>query len=363
MEIYFFVYIIAFLTMLWDRPSISKKTKKRLMTFNIVWLTCFFGFRWDCGTDWNQYYGIFEDVQWNNFYNLNRYGNQNVEIGFAFVNVLCKSLGTYTFYLLVSNAARFLCMAYASFKLSKYPIITFFGFQSIQYFFPTRNPFATAIFYLAFIFIVNKKFRNYIYTWVCACSIHISSIIVLPTYWLYGYRIKFIYQIIIYLSSILLEKVITQFIQTYAVVYSFGFATLSEKVETYSQAFREEGSRSLLQYAFPLFFLSLFEYVRKKGTFVNDQETKNFDFYVIVYLISLIIVTIFQNTMSDLTRYSEFFYTWPLLMPFVLKYFKKYRTIIIISIISYYIYRLNNSINYNYYRDLFIPYRSIFGVF
>lgn len=62
--------------------------------------------------------------------NFNRYGEQNLEIGFAFVNILLKSigLGSYTFYLLVTNLCRFLLIAYVSFKLSKYPIVTFLAF-------------------------------------------------------------------------------------------------------------------------------------------------------------------------------------------------------------------------------------------
>lgn len=345
-----------------DTPNTSIKTKKRLMTFVIVWLTLFFGLRWECGTDWDQYYWIFKEVSWGNFLNMNRYGDQNVEPLFAFVNVFLKTIGmgSYTFYLLVTNAIRFTLMAYASFKLSKYPLVTFFGFLSVQYYFPTRNPYATAIFMAAYIFIVNKDLRKYIYTWLAACAVHISSVMVVPIYWLYGFRIKYLYQVAIYVGSILLERLLTGYLQTLSVLLSVGSATFSDKVETYTQAFREEGSRSLIQYALPLFFLTLFEYARKKTRFETETEQKRFDFYVVCYLIALCIINVLQPTMPDLTRYAEFVNTWPLLIPFVLNIKPKYRKAIVCVVLAYYVYRLNNSINLGEYKDLFIPYHSIF---
>ena len=364
MEVYFFVYVVAYSTMFLDGPRTSYNTKRGLMLFVIIWLTLFFGLRWDLGPDWDQYYNIFKSVKWENFYKLNRYGEQNVEIGFAFVNILLKSIGngSYTFYLIVTNALRFLAMAYASFKLSKYPIVTFFGLLSLQFFFPTRNPFATTIFYVALIYIVNKKAIKYLFTWLFACSIHVSSIIVGPLYWLYGIRLKFIYQLLIYFGSIILEKVLTGLIQQYAFLFALGSATFTEKLDTYSSAFREETSRSIIQYFLPLFFLIIFEYVRSKIKW-KLSDLKKFDFFVVCYLLSLVIINVLQNTMVDLTRFNEFVNAWAFIIPFVLLYFKKQRLIIITIIFLYYLYRLNNQINYAFYRELFIPYRSIFGIF
>ena len=133
MHIYFIIYTLVFLTMFADSSRISIQKKKIILFFDIVVLTLFFGLRWQCGTDWWQYYNVFRYVTWSNFYCLNRYGDQNMEIGFAFVNVLLKQFGNYTFYLIVTNFIRFVLMAYVSITLSKTPIVTFFGFLSLQF--------------------------------------------------------------------------------------------------------------------------------------------------------------------------------------------------------------------------------------
>lgn len=354
--------------MFFDTPKMNTKQKKMLMGVVIFWLTLFFGLRWDCGTDWDQYYGIFKGVSWDNFIHMNRYGgdsNENVEVGFAFVNIFLKTIGfgSYTFYLLITNLGRFWLMAALSFKLSRYPIVTFFGFLSLQYFFPTRNPFATAIYFFGFIYIVSREFRKYFMVFIAACSVHISSILMFFTYWLYGRHLKYWIQIGIYLATIAIATVLSGFIEQYAMAFAIGSATFDDKLETYSQSFREiEQTRSYVQYALPIFFLTIFEYVRRKLNF-KGKNAVTYDFYVICYLIGICMWNILQQTLPDLCRYVEFINTWPILMGFVMWHFRRFHIPLVCILIAYYTYRLNNSINLGLYHDLFIPYRSVFGIF
>lgn len=362
MTTYFLIYTVCFLTMFVDRPSVSVKTKKWAMAFVIFILTLFFGLRWKCGTDWDQYYWLFRDIKWHNFYNFNRYGDQNLEIGFSFVNILLKSIGgSYTFYLLMTNLGRFLLMAYTSFKLSKYPIVSFFGFLSLQYMFPTRNPFATAIFFAGFVFIMKGDFKRYIINWILACSVHISSIVVFPIYFLRKIRLNFPIQIAVYLSTILFATAFSSMLQQIGMAISFGSGTIDEKIEVYTQAFREiESTRGIVSMALPVFFICLFEWVRKH-TKMSSEELRNYDFMVICYILATGIWNLLMNSMPDLCRYVEFFNTWPLLIPYAIDKYRKYFFLIIVVLIVYYLYRMNNTINLGVYRDLFVPYRSIFG--
>lgn len=363
MFIYFFVYSVCFLFMFFDRPTVSVSVKKKIMSFCIVILTLFFGLRWQCGTDWDQYYEHFKNVNWENFWRFYRYGNQNLEVGFAFVNVFLKTLGdgSYTFYLLITNLCRFLLIAYTSFKLSKYPIITFFGFLSLQYMFPTRNPYATALFFIGFVFIKNKEFRKYVVTWIGACSIHISSLVVFPIYFLRGKRLKFKYQILIYVSTILFAALFSSILQEIGASITLGYGTIDDKIEVYSQAFREsETTRGFVSKVIPLFFLCLFEYVRRH-TYMKDGEKTFYDFMVICYIIATGIWNLLMDTMPDLCRYVEFINTWPLLFPYVLAKYRKYFGIIVVFLFCYYLYRMNNTIGLGLYRDLFVPYKSIYG--
>ena len=350
-----------------DYPGNSLRKKKILLGFDIIVLTLFFGLRWKCGTDWDQYYGIFKEVSWNNFFNMDRYGgssDQNVEIGFAFVNVLLKTigLGNYTFYLIITNLCRFLLMAYVSFKLSKTPIISFFGFLSLQYMFPTRNPYATAIFFVAFIYILKRNILKYILVWIGAVAIHVSSIIVFPVYFLYGYRLKFVWQIIAYCSTAFFATAFSEALQTWGTLISLGYATIDDKIATYTEAFREiDSTRGFISMALPICFLCLFEWVRnKKKHYMSGQQLRSYDFFIICYIIATGLWNLLSNSMPDLCRYVEFINTWPLLIPFSIISFKRYFPLIVLILIAYYLYRMNNTINLGAYHDLFVPYRWIF---
>lgn len=367
MGIYLTIYLICFFTMFGDSERVSNKIKKILLIFDIAILTLFFGLRWECGTDWEQYYNIYNDLNWSNLLNFQRYDNsdQGIEIGFGIVNLISKTLfDSYTVYLLLSNLGRFVLMGITSWKLSKYPIVTFFGFLSLQYFFPTRQPFATAIFMFSYIFIVNKNLRKYIVTWLASISIHISSIVLMPIYYLYGRRFNYLIQISIYFGTIVLERSLSGIIESVGFGFSsLGSATLSEKIDTYTQSFRDvDVSRGIVSHLLVLFFLSVFEFVRYRcvGKW-SETNKKNFDFYVICYLIGTSIWNIVNNSLPDLARYTEYFNTWPLLIPFVIEYMKKYRIPIVLILIAYYTYKLVNSIFFNYYVYMFIPYRSIFN--
>lgn len=366
MAVYFIIYTLCFLTMFGDRPNNSLRTKKRLLGFSIIVLTLFFGLRWKCGTDWTQYYEIFRYAKWDNFLNMNRYGSdgQNVELGFAFINVFLKSLGlgSYTFYLLITNLLRFILMAYVSIKLSKTPIISFFGFLSLQYLFPTRNPYATAVYFVAFVFILNRSFWKYVAVWLGAVSIHVSSIIVFPLYYLYGLRLKFVWQMIVYGLTIVMATVFSKALQSVGSAIAVGYATIDEKIATYTQIFREtESSRGVISMALPVFFLALFEWIRTVNErHMTEKELKNFDFLVICYIIATGLWNLLMNSMPDLCRYVEFINTWPLLIPYVIVRYKKYFPLIVTLLILYYLYRMNNTINLGLYRSALVPYRWIF---
>lgn len=349
-----------------DIPGGNIDTKIKIIVFPVAILTLFFGLRWNCGTDWDQYYNIFRSVKWDNFYNMNRYGNdaQLVEPGFAFVNVLLKTIGngSYTFYLLITNLCRFLLMAYVSFKLSKTPVITFFGFLSLQYMFPTRNPYATAVFFVGFIFILKRDLLHYTLVWLGAVSIHVSSVLVFPLYYLYGHRLKFVWQLVLYGSTIIFATVFSKALQMYGSLLTLGYATIDEKIATYTQAFREiESSRGVISMALPVFFLCLFEWVRyKRHIFMSKKMLKNYDFFVICYIMATGLWNLLMNSMPDLCRYVEFINTWPLLMSFAIVKYREFFYLIVVVLILYYLYRMNNTINLGLYHDLFVPYRWIF---
>lgn len=106
--------------------------------------------------------------------------------------------------------------------------------------FPTRNPYATALFFVGFIFIKSKEFRKYFFTWLGACFIHVSSIIVFPIYWLHGLRLKFKYQTILYISTIVFAALFASLLQTIGASLSFGYGTIDEKLQHIRKLFEKK---------------------------------------------------------------------------------------------------------------------------
>jgi hypothetical protein len=361
MLIYIIVYFFVFVSIFFDRKSVSLRKKKVVVGLNIIILSLFFGLRWECGTDWQQYYDCFKYARWNNIFSYYRYGDQYMEPGFMFVNVFLKTIcNSYTFYLLITNFVRFLIHAYISFKLSKYPILTFVFLLTIQFLFPTRNPFAVSILLIAHYYIIQRKIVPYLLTILLACSIHISSIIFLPVYFLYNVRLNFFIQLSIYSLSIILASTIPAIVGDIGVYFAFMGDDFYQKTVTYTSLDRDVGlTRAIYSYILPLFFLSLYNYVKQKEP--DPLVKKKMNYYLNNYVLSVSLLNIFVVSLSDLTRFAQMLDMSPFLIPFVVQYFKRYQFLIYIILVLYFFYRWHVSIVGAVYKDALIPYKSILG--
>lgn len=350
--------------MFFDCDRISRRTKKLILVYISFILVAFNGLRWETGTDWSQYYNIFQFSDWNNIFSFTRYSNKDnqVEFGFVFVNILLKSLGvgSYTFYLLITNAIRFWIVSYLVLKYCKYPIVAFCVYVSLNYFFPTRNPFAIIVCISTIPFILERRLFPFLIVTLVACSIHLSSVIFFGVYFLYKIKLRPLYLFFLYIVSVGASMGISQLMGSF-VPY---FALLGNTMESMSEFYTTVGvddqwasMRSVSTHILALFWIAAYSLGVSK---LKGEEKNRYQFLLMCYVISLCIYNLFSATLHHLGRFALFFDYSFLLMPLFIECFRKFRIVIISILIAYFFYRLNNSIFVGTWPEAFIPYKTIF---
>jgi hypothetical protein len=371
MEIYYITYGIVFFSIFFDLYKYDDiRWKKVILAIIIIILTIFNGLRWGTGADWAQWLDTFHRSEWSNIFSLSRYGNQNVEPGYVLMNVIPKTIiNHYSFYLIVTNLARFILHAYIAFKISKrYPIIVFVWLLAFCFIFPDRDIFAISLFMLAYLFIIERRLKPFVVTWLLACSIHFSAIILFPVYFLYGRRLSFPMQIIIVCSAFIMTSAIVSIISPIAMTISMnigGISTdLAEKAITYTTSGKliTEGYVSPKSYAnliLAIFWILVFNFARQRNS-LSRREATDMDFFILCYVISRFFSFGFQDGLEGITRYSHYFFTFPFLIPYVMNVSKKYMFLVLIFFVCYFSLRLKGDFTGLYY-DVLVPYRTVFS--
>ena len=148
MLIYIILYSILLISGVFEFLSKRSQIKKCIVITFVFVFTLFRGLRWRIGTDWQQYYEIFNYSTWNNIFTYDRgsgYGGI-MEFGYMFLNIATKSIiDDYSFFLLVFNFIILYLYYKFSFKNSPYPILTFITILFCSNFFPVRQNLAIAI--------------------------------------------------------------------------------------------------------------------------------------------------------------------------------------------------------------------------
>lgn len=209
MCIYILIYTILYLFCFFDHPKIPKKQKKHILFFLILIFTLFRGFRWETGTDWEQYYQVFQDIDLQNFYYYERAGTaEKMELLYAFINAFIKALGgNYTVFLLLTNLFCLISYYNICINFSKYPIIAFASILCSINFFPVRQDIAIAILLFSYKYIVERKLLKFTLIILLAQLIHNSSILFFPLYFFINTKINVKKMTIFTIGSILMGKI------------------------------------------------------------------------------------------------------------------------------------------------------------
>lgn len=187
-------YILLFIVVIYT-TNLSRKYEKASLSLIFFFLTCFVGFRYHVGRDYENYVDIYNSVDF-----------QYLEPAFAFLVEWLNSFHcsvTYLFFIMAFLTYGFLfggiyCIKEANLPLSIF-MLSIFTFSSICN--VTRQALASAVFLFAFQFIIKRKLSFYILCILLASTFHVSALILLPLYFLLDKQLSDKYIISIYLMS------------------------------------------------------------------------------------------------------------------------------------------------------------------
>lgn len=193
---------------------IPERDKMFLYKFWLIIFLLLKGLAWDTGPDFAQFYATFEYADWSNIFSYQRYGTKDelMEPGFVFLNVLGNTfLPHYTFFKLIT--CGFILYAFSKLILKYIPQLKLSALALMfvtTEMFPVRQTIVTGIFSLALIFIIERKFRNYLLLILLSFTIHKSSLLLLPIYYLYHLKYNVKWYIALYLLLIGFRLVLQQ---------------------------------------------------------------------------------------------------------------------------------------------------------
>lgn len=351
------------------------------MLFWIVILTLFRGLRWECGTDWPWYERSFNEIDITNFWcyvTMEDAGDTKVlEAGWGFLLMICHYLfGSYTAFLLITNAAHFFFIYKISCFFTQKPIICFVSIVVSENFFPVRQDLANVIYYYGLCWLIANKGKLYLICNGIAALIHLSSIILIPFYWiLKKIKLNFsVYIILLILSYLLASTLLPILIPMLINLVSKFSAQLAFVLSSYYYSIEnsEEVNLSSPIFAFilnlSLFILFYYNLIIKKGykkltNYTSQIENKQTVLFTInAFIISIIINQLFLREIPPLARLSSYF-TFAVSILFSM-YFQSIRKsgikpIAYFLFILYMLYRYYK--HFGFYPELMFPYRSILG--
>ena len=371
MLIYIILYSFLALAIVVEKDNVKISTKKKVILFYVLVFTCFRGLRWNTGTDWVQYFEVFQDAEWNNITSYYR-GLGNMEYGYMFINVLIKSIiNNYTAFLLITNF--FILLSYAKFSItnSKYPIYVFVLLMFSTQFFPVRIGIAVAfIIWGLSKFSERNKLKVIIYS-IIAASIHSSAIIFIPVYLISLYKRL---PTLLAVASSVVALVLIQLDIVGIVLSNFDFiygilgehnSTKFEHYLDYSESNVAMNPLSILNPILFIFTLYLFGNTIKKIEKEVKDDSTNYAFVYNIYFVFVIMGILFSSeNMLNLKRLQNYFmFAFPILFASFIAYNKiKYegkRIIYTFIFVLYLIFRCNTLFFSGYPYEHF-PYISVF---
>ena len=174
MLFYHTLYFSLFFFCLFDRKSVSLVNKKVLLYLLCVVYAFIGGYGYWNGTDWNNYYELFQKAKWNNIFSTIAYNDVLVEPGYMFLNVFFKTtLGSFTNFMFVTTLIYLIVATNVILKRTNYPILTFttFFFSKVQ-FLMIRQQMAIIFLIIAIIYIEKRKLCKFLICVICASLIH-----------------------------------------------------------------------------------------------------------------------------------------------------------------------------------------------
>lgn len=365
--IYYILFISLFLTSLLDFTKINKAFKNRLFILWIIIFILFKGLRWDTGTDFNQFYACFKYSDWSNIFSYWRYGpdTTKMEPGYMLLNILIKTICPYyTGFLLITDTFILCSFGYLIKKYVPNQSLIALSIMIVSTeIFPVRQTLTTAILCYSIIFIEKRQLKLYLLSIFVCFTIHRSSLIMLPLYWLCQYKVKFRHYIIIYIGLILSRAILTNIL---ANIFNLSILSIISAglTDTYMVNSNEVSSFSISTILNSILHLYLFEFTKKQ---YKEESEKQYNIFTNIYFIYLCINVI--GSIPGLTMLyrisNNLIIVYPLCLTLSFIKLKKYHFLIPIFLylgLWFIKLKANPCIDSNdpFYRTCYEPYYSIF---
>lgn len=378
MEIYLLIYIPFILSAYLDFVKTDAKVINRMLWFWVIVFTLFRGLRWETGTDWVSYLSIFDRSSFSNIFTFSR-GNNVVEWGYILINAALKWVNnSYTFFLIVTNFVILFCYKYFCQKATSYPLISFVLFVLLVQVFPTRQPLSTAIVFLSYVFLVDKKYLLFFLFVLIGVFIHRGSLIALSLIFIvWFFRKHQVYWWVyagLYVISFFATVAYTELSDQLLAIANISGEGAEELLESYSRMTdansvkgTQYGSLSGIILNTIIFGMVLFISYARKDYIKN--KIKGFDLYLAMFALYSIIHNLLRNSSATgiteiIGRVSSTFNTVPLFLPFIFFYFKDkikvQRMLVYIVFIVYSSYLFYRAVPGSTFYKAYLPYTSIF---
>lgn len=363
MTFYFTIHALLLCFVIFEFSK-KPKVKDCVLLIWVLFFTILGGFRWEVGSDWDQYYYYFENCSIFETFDTVRYGNDYLEPGFVVLSAISKAiLQKYYIYNL------FLTFFYqiTIYKISKryspnYPILMYVFIMTLTgvgSYGAVRAGLAAAIIYWSYQYIEQRDLKRFLLIVFIASSIHVLALVILPFYW--AGKIKFNY----------LNATILYFVVAYGAILFQNYFTLlslliggniATKTEVYSVG-ETEGVYGGSSYGWVLYYLlfMLFIYMRK-----YYQNQFFYNSLLVLYFVLRSIMMVFSEGMGDLTRLgSGLGPVFPILFMFAVTQLLetpnvrvKWLGLLIFSAVT--LFNYNRICDGYYFEDAYVPYKTIF---
>lgn len=333
--------------------TINRNKKSILFLVIILFLICHDGFRWETGTDWEDYYNTFERCLIYDF--------DNFEIGYVTMMRIIRGItDEYAVFLFLHAVIVYALMGYFLWKYSPMPTLSLFflyGFM-LPLLGMNRQYVALAICLISVIFIFRRQFIHFLLCVLLAFLFHKSALLFLPAYFLYReyavrtYLVWIVIAIVISFSGVMKlfpeEYVLLLFPKEYSSyveivdisIVSRGLGIVRKLIWVLLALYllRSEVKPQGFSLFFNLYFVSIVGYLLLNGTLFQIIVARGLIYYSLFEVLVLTYIVCFISKSSNKKAY--------------LLLIACYYAILLYKNLSFY-----NEGDYN----CFFPYKSIFS--
>jgi len=263
-----------------EQASFLRKKTIIIMFYAMVMVLFFLSFaRWERGTDWQAYYIMFKDIE-------SRSWDTHTEFGYLLLNrIVRRYTDNYTIYLFVQSGIYYSLFIYFVKKINElmssrnhccyFPILLYSFSQGFAGMFNVRSTIAYFICLIALFDVYEKKRFRFLIKIIVASSIHLSSLLFIIVYPLFGMKLKKVNIALMLLIAIAFSQ-LGAFYDYLLISVNFG---------DYTQYIEEGQLQNIMGVLRNGILLFLLFYIRPKG--YNEMYSGVAKIYLLGFLIYL----------------------------------------------------------------------------